>query len=302
MLNELKRDLEREATNAPEYKREDRSTDLIETFANKYCAAVDNEDRTEAGIYLSCIILKFWNRITDLYAGKDKHYGEQISFLIANNQITIEDVFYKIYDCILVALNYRTWKNPEKHTTAQACINQIISTRAAGELLRPFNLKKNEGMLYTRSLDEYIDDGDGKLTLADTIADNSDDGSEEIQAVYDIVQSAIDDNKIVEAIIFDQMAFTDCQRVEKSTVTQVDEETGEEKEYSRQVTSFWAHKLVKELNDLGDTFKKYFMNTYEISGEKLEAALNALKKANNQKKYRMIESAQNYGKEMLMNY
>ena len=90
MLTTLKRDLEREAQLAPEYTRDERTTDMIETFANKYCEAVDSGDQRNSSIYLSCLLLKFWNRITDIYAGKDKHYGDQISFLVSNGQITIE--------------------------------------------------------------------------------------------------------------------------------------------------------------------------------------------------------------------
>ena len=132
MMTTLKRDLEREAQLAPEYARDERTTDMIETFANKYCEAVDSGDQKSSSVYMSCLLLKFWNRITDIYAGKDKHYGEQISFLVSNGQITIEDVFYKVYECINTAMKYRTWKKPDKHTTAQACINQIITSRAAG--------------------------------------------------------------------------------------------------------------------------------------------------------------------------
>ena len=299
MLTTLKRDLEREAQLAPEYNRDERTTDMIETFANKYCEAVDSGDQRNSSVYMSCLLLKFWNRITDIYAGKDKHYGDQISFLVSNGQITIEDVFYKVYECINTAMKYRTWKKPDKHTTAQACINQIISSRAAGELLRPFNLKKNEGMIFTRSLDEYIDDEDGKITLEDVVADTSSSPYEDSQSVRDLVQLAIDDNKIVEAIIFDNIAFSDCHRLEKKKMTRINHETGEEEEYSRQVSSFWAHALVKELGGLGDKYRNYFLDTYDINNEKLDSALGALKKANNQKRYRMIESAKNYGREVI---
>lgn len=292
MLTQLKHDLEVQASLAPEYVRDSRDVNMINTFANKYCEALDTGDERNKNIYYSCLLLKFWNRIVTI--SEDKNYGEQMTFLIKNKQITLEDIFHEVCSCINYALEMRKWQDPKNKINAQQCINQVISSRAAGELLRPFNLKKNEGAVYTKSLDETYDDDD-KISLGDTIADEDE---RKNQGVIDMIQLAINNNRIVEAIIFDTIAFADCQKYEKTKATITNDE-GEEEEISKQVTSFWAYKLVKELNDINDNYREYFVKTYDVDENKLNAALEALHKANNQKKYRMIESAQNYGKTLL---
>ena len=296
MLRDLKRDLESYASLAPEYKREARDADLITVFADKYCKAFDEGDETNKSIYYSCILLKFWNRITDLCQGKDKNYGEQLSCVLSAKKLDANDIFDEVCSCVNEAMKRRTWQDPEKKTNAQACINQIISSRAAGELIRPFNLKKNEGMLFQKSLDESLDGDEDRATVADITYDEVADEMEEgNRAAVSIIQSALDDNKIVEAIIYDHIAFQDCMKTETKKITYIDPETGETKSISSKQQSFWAYQAIRYLSSLDDKYSKYFLNKYSVDRVKFDAAVGALKKANNQKLYRMIDSAKLYG-------
>ena len=301
MLNDLKRDLEVAAHGAPEYVRDSRDPDLVTVYADKYCEAYEKGDEYEKNAYYSCIVLKFWHRIADLCQGKDARYGEQLSFLVSSKKIDSDDVFAEVLSCINYALKMKAWQDPAKKTNAQACINAVISTRAAGELIAPYNLKRNEGMAYTMSLDEPLDSDKGAGTVADTIQGDSDEEARSMMEVRDIIQSAIDDDKIIEAIIFESMVKADCTKWEKEEYKDVDEETGEETEHSRRVGQFWSYQLVRYLNDVTakEDFIDKFSSAYDIKPEALEAAVKALREANNQKKYRMIESAQNYGRSIL---
>ena len=105
-----------------------------------------------------------------------------------------------------------------------------------------------------------------------------------------LIQSFIDRNKIVEAIILDTIAFNDSQKLVKTTNTYFDSATGKNKKFVSYVEKLWPYKVVKNLNSLTDDYKKYFNLTYSINPEKFTAAFNSIKKANNTKLYKFLDA------------
>jgi hypothetical protein len=60
--------------------------------------------------------------------------------------------------------------------------------------------------------------------------------------------------------------------------------------YTEHSSEFWPYRLVQIVSKLPDTYKDSFMERYDISEEKLNAVLNVINKANNQKLYRYLRN------------
>ena len=103
-----------------------------------------------------------------------------------------------------------------------------------------------------------------------------------------LVQSYIDRNKIIEAILIDNIAFNDVERHFKKTIKTVNA-SGEEVKYVEHSSEFWPYRLIQIVSKLPDSYKSYFMDRYKISEEKLNAILEIIDKANNQKLYRYLD-------------
>lgn len=277
-LYETKKDLTKQARLLP-YRYEDAD---ITDLSNNFLAAREVNNERNMGIYISAVILRFWYKIDQMYQ-KVKTCGYDRN-----------DCFDRLYDCIITAMDYHAWQDPEKHTNAQACINQVLAGRGVPAMVYEANLQKNTRAAV--STDQLLDDESG-VTVGDMIADDKvvvDDTA----ASY--IQCLIKKNKIVEAIIADTIAYNDVFKHEKKTVKE-EKENGDKYVYSDCSSKFWPFKVVQELNDINDRYVSYFAGKYVINMDKLNAAVEALNKANNQKKYKMIDSSLKALKEVMEN-
>ena len=97
----------------------------------------------------------------------------------------------------------------------------------------------------------------------------------------------INKNKIIEAILIDNIVSNDVQRHYKKTIKTVDSE-GKPYKYTEHSSEFWPYKLVQIVSKLPETYKKTFMERYNISEEKLTATLDVIDRSNNQKLYKYM--------------
>lgn len=249
----------------------------VNELADGYCDATDNGQEDLRDAYYSALVLRFWYKINKLYSEN----------LTLNLDKT--DYFDWISNAILMACDKdaRAWRT-NKSLNAQQVINQVLSTRFVAAAYYDSNLQKNQGKLNTMSLDDYVgDEGDG-ITVGDMVADDTDPHAED--EAISVIQNFIDANKIVEAIIFDNIAFKDCYKHEQKVIREKNS-AGENVKYTKHISSFWPFKLVKELNTLDIEYGRYFINTYSVSPTIFKAGIEAIQKANNQKKYKMIGAA-----------
>lgn len=272
MLQDTKRDLTRVARKlAKPYE-----TYSIDELADAYCEAVDTGNSVLKDVYISALILRFWYVIDKLYASNTT---------VA--ELEREDFFNWLYESIEYACKYRAWKDPDKKLNAQQCINKCIDTIKLQKYY-VFRLDKHKASNNTISLDAPINDSDGESkSLADLLEceDNIEDTS-----AYDaelLIQSYINKNKIIEAIILDNIAFNDTQKHFKEVIKAKTAE-GEDYKYTDYSSEFWPYRLVQIVSQLPDHYKPEFLNKYEISEEKLTAALEAIDRANNQKIYKYL--------------
>ena len=271
MLNDTKRDLTFMARKLVK-PYEDYS---IDELADAYCDAVDSGNETLKDIYISALVLRFWHKIDKMYRANT-----------VAPSLEHEDFFWWLYEAIEYACKYRGWRDTtkEKQLNAQQCINKCIETI---KLQKYYNLRldKNKTVNFTISMDAPIggDNDDKAMTVGDKLeAEESWDDHSEDDAMM-LVQSYINRDKIIEAILIDNIAFNDVQRWYKQTIKT---DTGKYTEIS---SEFWPYQLVKIVSRLSDDYKREFLHKYHISEEKLDAVLSYIAKSNNQRLYRCLD-------------
>jgi hypothetical protein len=250
----------------------------IDELADAYCEAVDTNNTTLKDTYISALILRFWYKI-------DKMHRENT----VAPCLEYEDFFWWLYEAIEYACKYRGWKDPTKKLNAQQCINKCIDTI---KLQKYYDLRldKKKAVNYCTSMDAPIggNGDDAEKTLGDMLEDESPDYETGADAVIMLVQSYINRNKIIEAILIDNIAFNDVQKHHKKVVKTTNRE-GEAYRYTEHSSEFWAYRLVQIVSKLPETYKKTFMERYNISEEKLDSVLGVIDHSNNQKIYRWLD-------------
>ena len=248
----------------------------IDELADAYCDAVDSQNETLKSIYISALILRFWHKIDKMYRANT-----------VAPSLEYEDFFWWLYEAIEYACKYRGWRDTEKNLNAQQCINKCIDTI---KLQKYYNLRldKNKAVNHCTSMDTpmYGDD-ESVRTLGDTI---------ETEETYDdlngtdammLIQGYINKNKIIEAILLDNIAFNDVQKYFKKTI-RTKNSYGETVRYTEHSSEFWPYRLVQIVSKLPESYKTSFMKRYNISEEKLTVCLEVIEKSNNQKLYRYL--------------
>ena len=266
----------------------EKGRDVIQLMLDRYCLAKDTNDEPRKNMYISGLMLRFWYTIGKLQARspiQGLEYNDFIDWL---------------YEAIEYACKYRAWQNPAKKTNAQQAINKCIETIRVQKYY-DINLQKNKANQNTISLDAEFD-ADGTTSLVDTLVDEDAEDSvrcrEGADAAYSLIQKCIDKKKLVEAIILDTIAFNDTEKVTKKVVKGVDSE-GKTVKYTQRTTEFWSFRCVQILSNLPNGYASYFKRHYNVIEADLEAAISAIKSANNQKLYRYLAKALSGAKELV---
>ena len=261
--------------------------DVIQVMLDRYCEAKDNNDERNKNKYIAGLMLRFWYVISKL---KERSPIKGLDYT---------DFYSWLYEAIEYACKYRAWQDPTKKINAQQCINQCIETIRMQKYY-DLNLHKNKLNVNTYSLDAPCEE-DCKLTLLDTIADENYeddiDYQNGVETAYGLIQHCVDKKKLVEAIILDTIAFNDVHKVTKKVVKTVDDE-GHSYKYTQHTSEFWPFKCVQILSNLPDNYADYFCKHYKVVVKELEAALGAIRKANNQKLYKYLDKTLSDTKQM----
>ena len=274
MLNETKRDLTFLARKLVKpYEQYS-----IDELADAYCDAVDNGDEALKNIYISALILRFWYTIDKMY--KANTVAPSLEY---------EDFFWWLYEAIEYACKYRGWRDTTKNLNAQQCINKCIDTI---KLQKYYDLRldKRKVVNHTCSIDAPIggDGDDASKTIGDMLEAEGECDDHSADDIIYLVQSYIGRNKIIEAILIDNIVNNDVQKHFKKTIKTTTAD-GETIRYTEHSSEFWPYRLIQIVSKLPNDYKSYFMGKYNISEEKLSAILEVIDKANNQKLYRYLD-------------
>ena len=274
MLNETKRDLTLCARKlAKPYEKY-----TIDELADAFCEAIDSNNEVLKNNYYSALILRFWYQIPKLYNDLHKF------------KVDYEQCFDGVQDAVWQACEPSNRKWQTSSVSAEQVINQIISTRFRAATIYEANLQKNAGRCLEVSLDAPVcGDDDTTKTIADTIEQEESFYDHGNDMVISLVQDYINSNKIVEAILIDNIAFNDVQKHSKKVVKTTNS-AGEPVKYTEHSSEFWPYKLVQIVSHLPEDYKGTFMKRYKISDKKLSAVLDVIGKSNNQKLYKYLSS------------
>lgn len=269
----------------------------ITELANGYCAAKDANDQFKMDSYIAALILRFW-----YVQGKMAKQCKAVTLL------EFDDYYERLFYCIDTACNYRAWQDPEKHLNAQQCIQAAIGSRGAAELLYSSNLAKEKANINKAQLDRTVDtDEDNKaVTQLDILADASVDvANPNGEKAVSFIQGFINKNKVVEAIILDNIAFGDSIKTTTETSTEyycvgVDDQGIEQYEELKIKTPYvelWTYKIVQGINRLTEDYAKYFLAKYKVQPEVFTAAFDSIKHTTNTKLHKALNKVLTEAKE-----
>lgn len=257
--------------------------ETIRKMLDGFCKAMDDGDEHLKDLYISGLILRHWDKV------------KKLADSCPNIDIHGEEFVDWVYEAIILACEYRKWQTDES-INAQQCINQCIETVRVRHYYE-YNLDKHKANYNTVSLETPVgDEGDNGVqkTLMDTMydeeAENQARAADGNSAARHIVQLFINKDRLVEAIIMDIIAFGDTEKVTKHVKKCIDED-GNPYKYTTYTREFWKFKAVQLLSNLPEDYREYFLENYIVKSAALEAALDLLKKANNQKLYKELDKS-----------
>lgn len=182
-----------------------------------------------------------------------------------------------VYGLVVMACKVGVWLKPLKDgrtTTAKACVEQMVKSRGIPAYFYESNLDKNRANYNTMSMDSATTE-DEDMTIGDLI-ESPKEFMHRGSGVDSVVQMYINNNRIIEAVILDSIAYTDCLR-------KIKDDQGHSK------TELWRRQLVLALNELSEKYIKDFESKYTIKSEKLEAAVTKITHSRNVKLYTYID-------------
>ena len=262
----------------------------VTELADGYCKALDEGNTELQNSYMAALVLRYWYKI-------DRLYKENPSLNLQR-----EDYSSLIYERVRYACKYRVWQTKPNIKASQA-IQQSIATGIKNEYYFA-NLEQSCANYKTVSLEALESDGDeDDMGSRDWLENRFAEPEHQLSSAEAIVQTFLDKNKIVQAILLDRIAFDNSSRETKRSYTQhytevvKNNKTGEDVEVEQTYAcagyshSFLKGSITKIVKALPDNYQAYFLNKYNIKKEIFEAGLAAIKTARNQKLYKYMEAA-----------
>lgn len=243
----------------------------LDELADEYCLALDAGNTLLREAYFAAMLLNYQAYIVKLY--KDHH---------AALKMELEDFISWVSGSIMMACDpsNRKWQK-DTNIHAGTVIVQILKTRFQAAAYYESNLAKNRVNFATVSLDAPTnDDADG--TIVDMLESNIETPAGQLDGAYCLIQELLDQNKIIEAIIAETIAYNDCYRINKEIVDDTDLAGNaiKRKKYSQE---FWAYRAVQILSNLPENYEKYFCTKFNAPQVKVRAGLNKIQSSSNTK-------------------
>jgi hypothetical protein len=246
-----------------------------------------NTPNPKANHYFSGLMLRFW------------YLQSKLEF---KYNITLKEDRLFYHDMVVDTINLTTdYWDEEKGVKGTQAINKCASTIMLREMYQR-RLDIHKASYKTTSIDTPVAGDEDGMTIGDTlIDDNGDPMSSTISGANCLIQHYIDENKIVEAIILDTIAYNDTFKHTRKQVKTVDED-GDEYKFTEHSTEFWAYKVVQLLGNLSAQYITHFLTAYEVDEKILMVGIDAIHKANNQKLYKYLSNTLKSCKPLVSTY
>lgn len=255
MLEDVKRSYERRAsTVVPNWRELD-----VNTLCNLYIENENNEVKKNG--YFSAIVLKKWG-----YIGK--HYINSKA-----SGFSIEQCYDMVLDAIMYILKMRKWLDPNNKlygdkNAPDKCLNRcIFSARQRDYYLSNRDKRRyNYGGISLEAITDNV--GDHTEVLCDEVLDQDNQDYMFVNVTLkNIINHMVSKNKILEALVLDNIANDDCYTTKTETTEIVTKDTVEKVKRSHDV--FKLCKLVDNLYNYDIKTIKRICNMYCLEEEKL---------------------------------
>lgn len=295
MLEEIKKTYLREAARIPSWE-----TTSVNTLCNLY---IDNEqDESLKSAYFSAIILKKWP-----YIGKHYLASKASGF-------SIEDCYDMVVHGIQYALDKRKWRDPNNKLYNDKCgpdkvLNRCIASSRYIEyyLSNTHKRRSNFGKTSLDMIQENVKD------CTDILSDecvSQDNVSEDISITL-LVDKLMRANKVLEALIINDIVEGDCFILKSSTKkleyeVEVEDDDGKTKtEIVKEKVKSYSHnfKLTKLINDLykyNEVDLRNICKSYCISIEKENDLIRLFKTKKNKFDRVIKETLSNMAKDRII--
>ena len=278
MLEDVKKSYEKRANSVvPNWRELD-----VNTLCNLY---IENEnDEIKKNGYFSAVVLKKWG-----YIGK--HYINSKA-----SGFSIEQCYDMVLDAVMYILKMRKWLDPNNKlygdkNAPDKCLNRcIFSARQRDYYLSNRDKRKyNYGGVSLESITDNV--GDHTEVLCDEMLDQDNQDYMFINVTLkNLINRMVSKNKILEALILDNIANDDCYTTKTETTEIVTEDDVEKVKKSHNV--FKLGKLVDNLYNYDIKTIKRICNMYCLEEEKLLDFLPVLNKDKG-KLSRVVKSVMN---------
>ena len=255
MLEDVKRSYERRANSVvPNWRELD-----VNTLCNLYIENENNEVKKNG--YFSAIVLKKWG-----YIGK--HYINSKA-----SGFSIEQCYDMVLDAIMYILKMRKWLDPNNKlygdkNAPDKCLNRcIFSARQRDYYLSNRDKRRyNYGGISLEAITDNV--GDHTEVLCDEVLDQDNQDYMFVNVTLkNIINHMVSKNKILEALVLDNIANDDCYTTKTETTEIVTKDTTEKVKRSHDV--FKLCKLVDNLYNYDVKTIKRICNMYCLEEEKL---------------------------------
>lgn len=245
------------------------------------CKAREAGDEVMENAWFSSVMLNYKPMIMKLY--KQHHLALKLELI---------DFIDWFQGAIMQAVENKSWQDNSKNCNAGTVITQIVNTRYLAAAYYESNLAIHKANFATVSLDATLD-SETEDTRLDLLESNFENPADQYNSVVAIIQKLLNENRIIEAIIVETIAFNDCMKVESKTVKETDDE-GNLKKYKSISSSFWPYRVVQILSNLPANYADYFTNKFSVDKKKFEVSLQKIRTTSNPKLYDFLEGTQNY--------
>lgn len=252
----------REAASAcPDYEKK-----TPNELGNGYCDAEEAGDIVLRDGFFAALVLRYWYKIYK-YAASSK-----------STRLELEDFLDWLIEAISLALKYRRWRDPSnKLFKDKNAVDKVINCCCAtvrNFYYQAFNKDKRKLNYLTASLETQIENaGDA------AIFENS--FTEEPDAAAEFINSYVQKDKLISAIILDNIAYFDAFKEKEFTRTVTSLNAEEEPEQIKQKyveRTFDVGLLVKNLKKLNEGYFLGFMQRYHLSEAKMVSIEKGWKK------------------------
>lgn len=240
-------------------------------LANGYCKAEAAKDELRRGQYFAGLILRYWYKIYEW------------SHTSASTRLETEDFVGWLVDGLNMAFKYKAWLDPKSKMYGDPNGPDKVFNRCLFSIrnyyYQNFNKDKRKLNYTSESLEEHLESsGDSVMFQCATKEETFD------SPCAELVQALIDKNRLIEALITDNISFQDAFKELRSQ--------GNPVEYV-----FDTRKLIKSLSNLNTNYMDYFLSRYEVEPTLLKNTLQTLGSCPNSRLYDYVGKTLTYLKE-----